>query len=188
MEDGEEELTEEVTEEERAQSLLHGVTWHRVVLDEAHRIKSRNTGTAQSVFSLRSTYKWCLTGTPLQNRVGDLHSIVRFLQWRPWAFYFCSVAKCQCSSLHFRFGAGNRRCTGCGHPPMKHFSHLNKHVINPIKRFGYKGAGKLALDKLRKHVLAKMVLRRTKEEKQVVRCLRPCILAKNRPYSTLGQW
>ncbi|CDJ61427.1 SNF2/RAD54 helicase family protein, putative [Eimeria maxima] len=36
------------------QSPLHGVVWQRIVLDEAHRIKSRNSSTAQAIFALRS--------------------------------------------------------------------------------------------------------------------------------------
>ena len=46
------------------------VKWRRIVLDEAHSIKDRSTSTAKAVFALNSKYKLCLTGTPLQNRVG----------------------------------------------------------------------------------------------------------------------
>lgn len=46
------------------------VKWRRIVLDEAHSIKDRNCSTAKAVFALDSKYKLCLTGTPLQNRVG----------------------------------------------------------------------------------------------------------------------
>ena len=42
------------------------------MLDEAHSIKDRTTSTAKAVFALNSKYKLCLTGTPLQNRVGAL--------------------------------------------------------------------------------------------------------------------
>ena len=42
------------------------LSWFRIILDEAHFIKTRSTSTAKSVFALTSLNKWCLTGTPLQ--------------------------------------------------------------------------------------------------------------------------
>ena len=59
-----------------AKSKLHGLSWFRVILDEAHMIKDRSSKTAHAVFNLVSVYKWCLTGTPLQNRVSELFSQV----------------------------------------------------------------------------------------------------------------
>lgn len=47
-------------------STLHNVKWHRIVLDEAHKIKGRTTNVAKSVYALNSEMKWCLSGTPLQ--------------------------------------------------------------------------------------------------------------------------
>ncbi|KAJ8420153.1 hypothetical protein Cgig2_022168 [Carnegiea gigantea] len=43
---------------------------------EAHSIKDRRSNTARAVLALESFYKWTLTGTPLQNRVGELYSLV----------------------------------------------------------------------------------------------------------------
>jgi DNA repair protein RAD16 len=60
-------------------------------LDEAHNIKERSTNTAKAAFELKSKYKWCLSGTPLQNRVGELYSLVRFLGVDPFSHYFCKV-------------------------------------------------------------------------------------------------
>ena len=57
--------------------------------NQAHYIKTRSTSTAKAVFALTSLNKWCLTGTPLQNRVGELYSLVRFLRMDPHAYYFC---------------------------------------------------------------------------------------------------
>ncbi|MFP4204387.1 MAG: DEAD/DEAH box helicase [Opitutales bacterium] len=50
-----------------------------VVLDEAQRIKNWSTKTAQAVKRLNSRYAFVLTGTPLENRVDELKSIVDFL-------------------------------------------------------------------------------------------------------------
>jgi SNF2-related domain len=70
-------------------SPLHSLCWWRIVLDEAHFIKSRSSQTANAAFSLISINRWCLSGTPLQNRVGEFYSLIRFLRIDPMAHYFC---------------------------------------------------------------------------------------------------
>lgn len=50
-----------------------------IILDEAQRIKNWKTRTAQSVKQLDSKYAIVLTGTPLENRIEELHSIVEFV-------------------------------------------------------------------------------------------------------------
>lgn len=50
-----------------------------VVLDEAQRIKNWATKTALAVKRLRSRYAFVLTGTPIENRIDELRSIVDFL-------------------------------------------------------------------------------------------------------------
>jgi hypothetical protein len=52
---------------------------HIVVLDEAQRIKNWATKTAQAVKRLKSRYAFVLTGTPIENRIDELYSIVDFL-------------------------------------------------------------------------------------------------------------
>ncbi|ACO62624.1 SNF2 super family [Micromonas commoda] len=146
-------------------SLLHTVDWNRIVLDEAHKIKARTTNTAKCIYALKSTTKWCLTGTPLQNRVGELYSLVRFLRMDPHAYYFCKVKGCECKSLCWNFGPNQKACTQCGHPSPRHFSHFNQHVINPINRYGYVGDGRKGFLTLRKDILLPAQLRRTKAER-----------------------
>jgi DNA repair protein RAD16 len=144
-------------------SVLHSVCWWRIILDEAHCIKSRSSGTANAAFSLIGIHRWCLTGTPLQNRVGELYSLIRFLRIDPMAHYFCRAKDCDCKSLHYRMMNG--KCKGCGHGSVQHFSHFNKFVLNPIKSYGYTGDGRRAMFKLKEEVLDKSLLRRTKETK-----------------------
>jgi hypothetical protein len=50
-----------------------------VVLDEAQRIKNWQTKTARRVKSLRAPYAFVLTGTPVENRIDELYSIVQYL-------------------------------------------------------------------------------------------------------------
>lgn len=50
-----------------------------VILDEAQRIKNWQSRTAQAVKRLRSPYAFVLTGTPLENRIDEIYSIVQFL-------------------------------------------------------------------------------------------------------------
>lgn len=50
-----------------------------VVLDEAQRIKNWASKTAQAVKRLQSRYAFVLTGTPIENRIDELRSIVDFL-------------------------------------------------------------------------------------------------------------
>ncbi len=53
-----------------------------VILDEAQRIKNWETKTAKAVKRLESEHAFILTGTPLENRLAELHSLVEFLHPR----------------------------------------------------------------------------------------------------------
>ena len=50
-----------------------------VVLDEAQRIKNWSTKTTQAIKRLRSRYAFILTGTPIENRIDELYSLMDFL-------------------------------------------------------------------------------------------------------------
>jgi SNF2 family DNA or RNA helicase len=50
-----------------------------VVLDEAQRIKSKESKTAQAVCSIRRRRSWAMTGTPIENRMDDLVNIFSFV-------------------------------------------------------------------------------------------------------------
>jgi superfamily II DNA or RNA helicase len=53
--------------------------WHTVVLDEAQHIKNPKALTAQSACKLKSAHRICLSGTPIENHLGELWSLMRFL-------------------------------------------------------------------------------------------------------------
>ncbi|SPN97241.1 related to nucleotide exsicion repair protein RAD16 [Cephalotrichum gorgonifer] len=101
-------------------SLIHKIDFHRIILDEAHGIKTRNTSTAKACFALQGTYRWCLTGTPLQNVIGEYFSLIQFLGARPFS----------------------------GHSALSHICVFNQEILSPIQKYGRQGPGARAFDRL----------------------------------------
>ncbi|WP_236222878.1 DEAD/DEAH box helicase [Pseudomonas asiatica] len=58
---------------------LRAHAWHVLVLDEAQNIKSSTSKAALAVCELRANQRVCLTGTPMENNLGELWSIFHFL-------------------------------------------------------------------------------------------------------------
>ena len=75
------------------------------------------------MMALHAQHRWCLSGTPLQNRVGELYSLVAFLRLEPHAYYFCKKPGCNCKCREYRFDADYRTCEYCGHTPLQHWGH-----------------------------------------------------------------
>ncbi|GAA5800446.1 hypothetical protein HPULCUR_005876 [Helicostylum pulchrum] len=67
------------------ESPLFGIEFWRVVLDEAHQIKNRASKTSLACSDIKSRRRWAVSGTPIQNKLDDLYSLVRFLKHEPWA-------------------------------------------------------------------------------------------------------
>jgi SNF2 family DNA or RNA helicase len=59
------------------------VRWYRIVLDEAHFIRNRGTKASKAVEMLDSVYRWCLTGTLVNNSLTDIFPHLRFLHISP---------------------------------------------------------------------------------------------------------
>lgn len=66
------------------QGPLFGIQWERIVLDEAHTIRNHNTLCAEVCCKLKGTNRWCLTGTPVQNKEMDVYSLLKFLKCTPY--------------------------------------------------------------------------------------------------------
>ncbi|KAK3708324.1 DNA helicase rad5 [Vermiconidia calcicola] len=64
---------------------LFSLEYFRIILDEAHMIKNRQSKTAKACYELAAIHRWVLTGTPIVNRLEDLFSLVRFLRVEPWS-------------------------------------------------------------------------------------------------------
>lgn len=48
--------------------------------DESHKVRSMKTLVTEAVLELQAKYRWCITGTPLQNDISELHPIFAFLK------------------------------------------------------------------------------------------------------------
>ncbi|MES2996644.1 MAG: DEAD/DEAH box helicase [Verrucomicrobiota bacterium] len=58
---------------------LRGFSYHIVVLDEAQNIKNPRAKVAQAACALDAHHRLCLSGTPVENHLGELWSLMRFL-------------------------------------------------------------------------------------------------------------
>ena len=63
----------------RDRETLGAVEWGRIALDEAQNIKTIDTKQTRAIRSLRARHRVALTGTPVENRLTELHSIMDFL-------------------------------------------------------------------------------------------------------------
>ncbi|KAK3374818.1 RAD5-like protein [Podospora didyma] len=63
---------------------IFSLNFFRVILDEGHNIKNRQSKTAKACYEIAAEHRWVLTGTPIVNKLEDLFSLVRFLRVEPW--------------------------------------------------------------------------------------------------------
>ncbi|KAH3682348.1 hypothetical protein WICPIJ_006687 [Wickerhamomyces pijperi] len=145
----------------KEKSALHAIPFYRVVLDEAHNIKDRQSNTAKAANMLNTQKRWCLSGTPLQNRIGEIYSLIRFLDIEPFGQYFC--IKCPCRSKEWKF-TDWRHCDECGHVPMQHTNFFNHFMLKNIQKHGIAGDGIESFGNIQA-LLSNIMLRRTKVER-----------------------
>lgn len=65
-------------------AVLRKLKWFRIILDEAHTIREPSAQQSQACYELEAPRRWALTGTPIQNKLGDLGSLCQFLQLFPY--------------------------------------------------------------------------------------------------------
>ncbi|KAH0541601.1 hypothetical protein FGG08_003949 [Glutinoglossum americanum] len=65
-------------------SLLYSGEWARIVLDEAHHIRNRSSKTFEAASAVRARRRWCLTGTPIHNRLDDYGALLSFIKVPPF--------------------------------------------------------------------------------------------------------
>ena len=100
-------IVADVADTTDTESAIFRVKWFRIILDEgqqfipthsrpsatfgctkgfmvAHVIRRMSTKIFRAASSLPSKFRWCLTGTPVQNRLEDIGSLVAFLRFGPF--------------------------------------------------------------------------------------------------------
>lgn len=58
--------------------------FQRIILDEAQAIKNKQAIASKAVTYLKAKYRFCLTGTPMQNGIEELYPLLRFLKIQPY--------------------------------------------------------------------------------------------------------
>ena len=58
--------------------------WYRVIIDEAQCIKNKHTKAAIGAAQLQAVTRFCMSGTPMMNNVGELYSLIHFLRIKPY--------------------------------------------------------------------------------------------------------
>lgn len=60
-------------------TILHHIQWTRIITDEAQTIKNIKSKVAIGCHLIQATYRWALTGTPVQNNIKDIHALFYYI-------------------------------------------------------------------------------------------------------------
>lgn len=67
-------------------TLLHNVEWGRIIFDEAHHLRNKNTTRYKSARLLNTQIRWLVSGTPMQNSKNDFYNLCAMIRL-PASFY-----------------------------------------------------------------------------------------------------
>ena len=71
---------------EKTVTMLHKVSWSRIIFDEAHHLRNSHTNLYIGARNLRAKIRWLVSGTPVQNSKADFHSLCAMIRL-PASFY-----------------------------------------------------------------------------------------------------
>lgn len=67
------------------------IVWARIILDEAHNVKNPRVQTSIAVCKLQARARWAVTGTPIQNNLLDMYSLLKWVN----SLGLCKCEPCQ---------------------------------------------------------------------------------------------
>jgi SNF2 family DNA or RNA helicase len=67
-------------------TMLHKVSWSRIIFDEAHHLRNGNTSLYFGARLLRANIRWLVSGTPVQNRKQDFYNLCTMIRL-PASYY-----------------------------------------------------------------------------------------------------
>jgi len=69
-----------LNEKQRVLTPLHKLIWSRIIFDEAHHLRNKNTSLYFGAKLLRSSIRWLVSGTPIQNRKQDFYNLCAIIR------------------------------------------------------------------------------------------------------------
>ena len=75
-----------ISKTKKVLGILHKIQWSRVIFDEAHHLRNKNTSLFLGCKNIRAEIRWVVTGTPIHNNKKDFYSLCNLIGL-PASFY-----------------------------------------------------------------------------------------------------